>query len=182
MIYVLGTFARKDGEVRLVREGVWFPTSQWSVFGIYLMLGLGVLAKGPVGFLLPMAMMGLFMLIQTLPRLNHDSSMIGRGPVLGFFVNCLRIFHPSHFLKTLWAMRPLTGAFLVLAIALPWYIMVDRRTGGDFTRMFFLGEHFGARYRIAGEPLRWHLVLSGCNSNWFFFLGQCFGGRSPLVY
>ncbi len=143
MIYVIGTFARQNGELRLVRVGAWFPASQWYVVGIYLMLGLGVLAKGPVGFLLPMAMMGLFMLIQTLPRLDNDSSMRGRGPVLGFLVKCLRIFHPAHFLKTLWAMRPLTGAFLVLAIALPWYIMVDQRTGGDFTRMFFLGEHFG---------------------------------------
>ena len=107
------------------------------------MLGLGVLAKGPVGFLLPMAMIGLFMLIQTLPQLSSDSGLDGRGSVLRFFVDCFRIFHPAHFLKTLWAMRPISGALIISVIALPWYIMVDQRTEGDFTRLFFLGEHFG---------------------------------------
>ena len=143
MIYVLGTFARKNGELRLVRENVWFPSNRWYVAGMYLMLGLGVLAKGPVGFLLPMAMIGLFMLIQALPTRGSDSSGGLRGTVLRFIENCFRTFQPSHFLRTLWAMRPFTGALLVLAVALPWYIMVDQRTDGDFTRMFFLGEHFG---------------------------------------
>jgi len=143
MVYVIGTFARKDGELRLVQEGGWFPSNSYYVAGMYLMLGLGVLAKGPVGFLLPMAMLGLFMLIQTLPCLEDNASKGRRGPVLSFFVNCFRTFHPSHFLRTLWAMRPITGSLLILVVALPWYIMVDRRTGGDFTRLFFLGEHFG---------------------------------------
>ena len=143
MIYVIGTFARKGGGLQLVRENVWFPSGRWYVAGMYLMLGLGVLAKGPVGFLLPMAMIGLFMLIQTLPQLSRDSGLAGRGPVLRFLFGCFRTFHPTHFLKTLWAMRPVTGALIVLVIALPWYVMVDQRTEGDFTRLFFLGEHFG---------------------------------------
>lgn len=143
MIYIIGTFARKNGVLQLFRENVWFPQGRWYVAGMYLMLGLGVLAKGPVGFLLPMAMIGLFMLIQTLPQLSSDSGLDGRGSVSRFFVDCFRIFHPAHFLKTLWAMRPVSGALIVSVIALPWYIMVDQRTEGDFTRLFFLGEHFG---------------------------------------
>ena len=143
MIYVVGTFTRKNGGIQLFQENVWFPQGRFYVVGMYLMLGLGVLAKGPVGFLLPMAMIGLFMLIQTLPQQSSDSILNRRGSVLGFFVDCFRIFHPAHFLKTLWAMRPVSGALIVSIIALPWYIMVDQRTGGDFTRLFFLGEHFG---------------------------------------
>ena len=143
MIYVIGTFSRDGEGLRLTQEGVWFPGSRWHIAGMYIMLGLGVLAKGPVGFLLPMAMIGLFMLIQTLPKRGSELAVVGQRRFLRIFVDCFRTFHPLHFFKTLWAMRPITGAVIVLLVALPWYVMVDQRTDGDFTRLFFLGEHFG---------------------------------------
>ncbi len=55
----------------------------------------------------------------------------------------LQPFAPLHFLKTCWAMRPLTALAAALAVALPWFIWVGLATDGEFLRGFFLKEHFG---------------------------------------
>ena len=147
LFYVLGTFSRSTGGVELKNDGAWFPQNMFFIVAIYAMLGLGVLAKGPVAFLLPMAMMGLFMLIKTLPANWHergDSVLAGLFHRLG---SCLRPFHPIHFLRTLWSMRPILGAAIVLLIAAPWYWLVDARTEGDFTQLFFVGENIGRATR-----------------------------------
>ncbi len=164
LIYVAGTFeprrsnandtknvnGMKPGEIQLRSVGHWFPQNYFLVSAMYVVLGLGVLAKGPVGFLLPMAMIGLFMLIQRLPTKQTQSSQIATSFIARRLQNAAQIirtsvatFHPIHFAKTLWAMRPISGAIIVLMVAAPWYLLVDTRTNGDFTQLFFLGEHFG---------------------------------------
>ena len=42
-----------------------------------------------------------------------------------------------NFLKSLWQLRPITGAIVILAVALPWYIMVGLRTDGVWLEQFF---------------------------------------------
>jgi 4-amino-4-deoxy-L-arabinose transferase-like glycosyltransferase len=139
MIYVISTFVRAGERLSLRDARCWFPQNRWASLALFAMLGLGVLAKGPVGFLLPMAMLGLFLLIQTSERVEGTD-----GPAWKrFVIQTARVCHPGHFLKTLWSMRPLTAAVVVLLIAAPWFVWVDARTNGDFTRMFFVGEHFG---------------------------------------
>ena len=137
LFYVLGTFAPPHRSISAVTVHIsdsWFPKDYRYVIGIYVMLGLGVLTKGPIGFLLPMAIIGLFMLIQRLPEhvLNQR-----------FLKKVFAVFNPLHFLKTLWTMRPLSATVIVLFVAAPWYVWVDTRTSGDFTELFFLTEHFG---------------------------------------
>jgi 4-amino-4-deoxy-L-arabinose transferase-like glycosyltransferase len=167
LIYVVGTFkprtlktidARSElviapleqNDAELRSPGNWFPQNYFCVAALYVVLGLGVLAKGPVGFLLPMAMMGLFMLIQRLPSIQLrpapiSASIWGRASqgTLNMLGAVGSTFHPVHFSKTLWSMRPISAAIIVLLVAAPWYLMVDTRTNGDFTQLFFLGEHFG---------------------------------------
>ena len=73
-----------------------------------------------------------------------------------------RVFHPLHFAKTLWRMRPLTLAVVVLLISAPWFFLVDLRTEGDFTRLFFVDEHIG-RATTAFESHRgglWYYPLA----------------------
>ena len=109
---------------------------------IYACLGVAILAKGPVGFLLPMASLGLFLMIVNSRR--EDQTSAARGSA-GWKAICLSIFHtfrPMNFLKTLWQLRPITGAIVMLCVALPWYVMVGQRTGGLWLEQFFAKFNF----------------------------------------
>ena len=61
---------------------VYLPAS-WSVYAVLgVLLGLAVLAKGPVGFLLPAASLGLFLLLinePAAPPISHTLGWIGRA-------------------------------------------------------------------------------------------------------
>jgi len=143
LIYVLGTFAPKTNSAdapTLKRQGHYFPQQRPYVIGIYAMMGLGVLAKGPVGFVLPCAIIGMFMLIMRLPAVDNDL-WNARGWVARISAASLRPFHPTHFLKTLWAMRPLTLAVTVLLVAAPWFIAVGIQTNWDWPSQFLFTEN-----------------------------------------
>ncbi len=104
-------------------------------------LAMGVLAKGPVGAVMPLAAIGLFLLlIRTAPQsppmpehgtlashLKHAAQRairrIGR---------CLAVFP-----QTVWSMRPVTLLAVVAMLALPWYLAVGLATGGEWPREFF---------------------------------------------
>ena len=145
MIYVLSVF-KTSGDENLPTEPLtWFPKSFSAISGFYFFLGLGTLAKGPIGFLLPMAIIGMFMLVMRANPVEPQSSKF-RTTIL----NLWQTLNPVHFLKTVWAMRPLLAAMIVLAIAAPWYCWVGLRTEGDFLQKFFLTENF-ARATTAME-------------------------------
>jgi 4-amino-4-deoxy-L-arabinose transferase-like glycosyltransferase len=62
LAYVMGTAPRSATEPRLH-----FPRSWLTAAWMYAMMGMAVLAKGPVGFVLPAAVIGLFALIAQRP-------------------------------------------------------------------------------------------------------------------
>ncbi len=151
-IYLTGTFAprRKGQRLTLRHAACWFPRNNWMVIAMYAAMGLGTLTKGPVAFVLPTAIIGMFLLLMRLPcrtssrdpddgKLNAGKSSFGWTACFGM----LAPIHPVHFWKTCLSMRPLTAIAVILAIAAPWFVMVDSRTDGDFTRLFFLTENFG---------------------------------------
>lgn len=149
MFFVLGAFPKHDVEANSKLEpsspSDWFPKNNLIVIAMYLTMGLGVLAKGPIGFLLPMAMIGMYGLLKTLTadetKSTKKQSFLARTKTgLWRFV---RSFNPMHFGEVLWAMRPLTATALILLVSLPWFVLVHIRTEGDFTQLFFVGEHFG---------------------------------------
>jgi len=82
-----------------------------ALFLLYLAIGLGTLAKGPVAIALP----GLVFLIFLLLRKGKQWTLIK-------------------------SYKPLWGALLVLAINVPWYYMVGVETNWEWIRGFFL-EH-----------------------------------------
>lgn len=102
-------------------EPVYYPTQWWQVTLLYGALGLAVLSKGPVGLILPTAIMGMFLLIMRLPPAEPTTTWWQWG------VSLLRPFFPIHFLKTVWFMRPILAIAACLAVALPWYIWVAAR-------------------------------------------------------
>ena len=104
---------------------------------MYAAMGLGVLAKGPVGLMLPTAVIGMFLLIMRLPAAGHEPRP---GPSAKGSCRVVAAFDPLHFLTTCWTMRPLTAIFAAAAVALPWYWAVGLATDGEFLRGFFL-EH-----------------------------------------
>ena len=120
------------------------PAISFVLFALlYACLGVAILAKGPVGFLLPMAGLGLFLMIVNSRRENSSAGDTPR--LLGWKQKCvaiLRTFSPKNFLKSLWQLRPITGAIVVLCVALPWYIMVGQRTGGLWLEQFFAKFNF----------------------------------------
>lgn len=150
LVYVLGTFRPKlddelpEASLQPRAAGQFFPTS-WPVVALmYAFMGLGVLAKGPVGFVVPTAIIGMFLLIVRLPaRTTETTHHTWRARIAKFAFAMLRPFEPRHFARTCWSMRPLTAIAVVFVIALPWYVWVGLRTDGQFLLGFFVREHFG---------------------------------------
>ena len=151
-----------------------FPGFRQSLI-IYAMMGLAVLAKGPVGLVLPTAVIGLFCLFKRLPSAKIDERekrehLKKRHRLL----RMMAAFHPRHFLETCWAMRPLTAIAIALLIAGPWYAWVGWRTNG-FWLIEFFGEHnFGRATRSmeghGGSPLIYYPVaILVCCFPWSVF-------------
>lgn len=144
MIYVCGTFRPRfdttplDAEPQPFLAGVYFPQHWPTVAAMYAAMGLGVLAKGPVGLVLPTAVIGMFLLIVRLPRWNAKEGIpYSQG------LRLLAPLEPLHFFGTCWSMRPLAAVFAVSAIAVPWYLAVGLATDAEFLRGFFLEHNLG---------------------------------------
>ncbi|OAI57893.1 hypothetical protein AYO47_01540 [Planctomyces sp. SCGC AG-212-M04] len=114
----------------------WVPAS-WSTWtGIYSLMALAVLVKGPIGVLLPGATIGLFVLCQA-PSL----SSLNDGPLRRAFSRLRAMI--AAFPATFWRMRPLTAIAAVLLIAGPWFVAVSIKTDGAFLNEFFGVHNFG---------------------------------------
>lgn len=114
-------FSFSAGEQSENSEATYYPSQWWQVALLYGALGLAVLSKGPVGLVLPTAIMGMFLLIMRLPATKPTTTWWQWG------VSLLRPFYPLHFLKTVWFMRPILAVVACLGVALPWYIWVAAR-------------------------------------------------------
>ncbi|MCA9193004.1 MAG: glycosyltransferase family 39 protein [Planctomycetales bacterium] len=103
----------------------------------YVMLGLAVLAKGPVGVVIPLAVVHIWWLI-----CRHDSisNVDVAHRAISFSRTVLsiwRIFNPLQFGRAIIALRTLPGVCVVLIVAVPWYYSVGVATDGEFLRGFF---------------------------------------------
>jgi 4-amino-4-deoxy-L-arabinose transferase-like glycosyltransferase len=159
-LYVWGTFPSADeqlGEQAARTPERLFPS--WPVSAaMYACMGMAVLAKGPVGLVLPTAVIGMFLLIMRLPESAPVSSESRVARIWVGIRRLLRPFAPVHFLRTCWLMRPLTAIVVALAVALPWYLMVGLRTDGEWLRGFLLVHNLGR----AAQPMEGH-------GGWFFY-------------
>lgn len=111
----------------------------WSSFALmYSVMGLAVLVKGPMGFLLPMATIGLFLLCRT-PLTDSTAD----PALLRWMKLVWQRFGPINFFRCLWKMRPLTSILFICLVAAPWFILVGIYTDGAFLKEFFGVHHFG---------------------------------------
>lgn len=119
------------------------PFSSRSNFvGIYLFLGLAMLAKGPVGFVLPMAVMGWYLLMR-----DRDETT-ANAKAASWVRAVVEPFHPARFWRTLVSMRVVFGVVISLLIAAPWFVAVGIATEGEFLQRFFLDENFGRATKV----------------------------------
>ena len=151
-IYVHGTFGvgLREGPFSFRptprTAGEFFPGHWLTVAAIYFAMGLAVLTKGPVGLVMPTAVIGMFLLIVRLPDGSQSSARTDKSAVSAIAAgtrSILQCFAPGHFLHTCWSMRPLTALAVSMAVALPWYVWVGIRTDGEFLRGFFFEHNFG---------------------------------------
>ena len=127
--------------------------ARWTDFlVIYAIMGLCVLAKGPVGILLPGAALTIYLLATNeMPDANApEPKNVWRWLDRGYLV--ARRVMPLNVLRAVWQLRPLTGIVVVSLIALPWYIAVHVQTGGEWIEGF-LGHHNLQRF---ATPLNGH--------------------------
>ncbi|MBY0358975.1 MAG: glycosyltransferase family 39 protein [Candidatus Obscuribacterales bacterium] len=108
----------------------------------YLALGLGLFCKGPI------------------------AAIICGLSLLAYIVIRRRNF--KEILKDLFALHPLAGLSLALAINLPWYLAANAATAGEFFQAFFLTQNFG---RMVGKVNH--------QEPFWFYIPVFFGGLFP---
>lgn len=118
--------------------------SRW--FAIYSAIALAILAKGPIGFAFPIAILGTMTLMWNTIRGDagtwDSKDWDNRGwniRGLGTWSRELVGRFPQAFLS----MRPALGAGVILAVAGPWFYWMQWKTGGEFFNEFFGVHHFG---------------------------------------
>ncbi len=157
--------------------GLAFKTPSWTIFvAIYALLAVAVLAKGPVGVVLPVATIGLFLLIINRPQ-SAESPRPTTSPERwrAWLLDVASTFSPRNVLETIWQMRPLTAIVVLSVVALPWYLLVALRTDGGWVEQFFAKFTVGAYIKpTLGHrgPFFYHfaVVLIGFFP-WSVFLG-----------
>jgi len=150
-VYIRGTWASYPTKASsgLCRETCVMPAAREHWILIYVLMGFGVLAKGPVGVVLPLLIMSTFACPASL--------LAGATPAYSFRSVAVELMHPRRLLNLLWQFHPLTGIITVSLVALPWYAAVTVATDGAWLRGFLrdhnLGRALQAMEGHSGHPL-----------------------------
>jgi len=115
---------------------------------VFAAMGLAVLAKGPVGIVLPLGILTLYARISRAPFLIPNSA----GWRSAVWLLIKQLCQPAAWCRALWNNRPLLAIAVVAAIALPWYIAVGVTTDGEWLHGF-LGKHNVDRFL---KPMEGH--------------------------
>jgi 4-amino-4-deoxy-L-arabinose transferase-like glycosyltransferase len=155
----------------------WQPAlpADWKTYALsYVAMGIAVLVKGPVGVVLPMAVWGMFLLTEQRRRESNAETQSS-----AWYRTIVRWFAPLYFLRTVWKMRPITAAVIVLAVAAPWYVWVGSRTNGVFLQEFFfkhnLGRATAAMDSHSGPPYYYLLAICIGTFPWCMLLAPAIG-------
>ena len=143
-----GHFCRRSGlsanALRSVHENG-LPLVAW--LGIYSGIGFAVLAKGPIGVVMPLAIIGSYLLFfDETDIAPSGTSWLQRG---------IACFAPKRWWRVNQTLRAGWGLLLVAVIALPWYVLVAMRTNGEWVTGF-LGTHNIGRFM---QPMEHHRGL-----------------------
>lgn len=120
------------------------PATGLQAVPMYIAMGFAVLAKGPIGVLLPCTIIGLFLLIrQQLDYRLDQPDAASRAWWQRGIIATWQTLQPIRVLRGSLAMRVPMGALIVAAIALPWYVTVGIQTDGEWLAGFLGGHNVG---------------------------------------
>ncbi|HLJ11376.1 MAG TPA: glycosyltransferase family 39 protein, partial [Planctomycetaceae bacterium] len=144
---------------------------------VYASMGMAMLVKGPIGVVLPAGVLGVFQLWKRSPgRLSER--VVATGFVswtIALFQRTLALLSPSHVVRTIWSMRPLTALATILLVAGPWFAAVAFKTNGEFLSSFFGIHHFhrftATMDNHGGPPGYYLLAICVGFFPWIIFFG-----------
>ncbi len=180
LLFAVGAGIGEPRDEAATRAG--FLPKSWLTFAaIGGLLGLAILAKGPVGFLLPAASLGLFLLIAN--RKGKEDGLGGPSYAASgtwprtseMLKQLVATFSPLRILRVTWSMRPLTVLFAAALVAVPWFVLVALKTDGEWLAQFVTKFNLGPFVKpFLGHrgPFYYHfaVVLVGLFP-WSIFLG-----------
>jgi 4-amino-4-deoxy-L-arabinose transferase-like glycosyltransferase len=140
---------------------------RWKTWAaIYGAMGCAVLCKGPIGLAFPVTILASVHILEPmLVALTTavDTSLTNRMRI------AWRMLNPTAVVRSLWRMRPLTGLVVVCMVAGPWFIAMERKTGGGFLEEF-LGVHHFQRF---AQPMDNH------SGPFYYYILACLVGLYP---
>jgi 4-amino-4-deoxy-L-arabinose transferase-like glycosyltransferase len=150
--FVAGVAARRGGHFNgLVdgRAGDSTPVQDHGLpvlacVGMYLAMGFAVLAKGPIGVVMPLGIIGSYLLF--------FDGVVDAPASSGWLRRMTRYFSLRRIFRIISTLRLGWGLPLIALVALPWYIAVGMQTHGEWI-IGFLGKHNIGRFT---EPLEHH--------------------------
>lgn len=163
LTFALATFPpRMDAVVADPTQGLGWKKQPGLRLATFVLLGFALLAKGPVGLVLPLATIGAFRLAS---RWQSPTAGASWGETA---LSWARLIAPGQVLATLREMHLVSGIAVALLIAAPWYIAVGCATDGAFLVEFFGDHNFGRAleakegHRGFGPPFYLAVILAGC--------------------
>lgn len=134
----------RTGEAKPIRESG-LPVASW--IGMYAAMGLAVLAKGPIGVVMPVGIIGSYLLF--------FDGVEPAPPFAGRVRRLARFFAPRRFWEVMRTMKLVWGVLIVALVAVPWYAAVAIQTNGAWVSGF-LGTHNVGRFM---HPMEHHRGL-----------------------
>jgi len=137
--------SEQDATSKPQPAGPLFPVNWKTAAPFYAAMGIAVLAKGPVGLVLPFSAIVLFQLITLRERdLKADQLKIPEGSWWRRWILMIgQTLRPVRIAEALRGMHALIGFGIVAAVALPWYVAVGVQTNGAWLRGFLLDHNVG---------------------------------------
>lgn len=138
------------------------------IYFFYTFMGLAALTKGPIGFILPFAIAMAFVFLNRTTSYNSNNE------------TAVKIIERIKALKVFISMPHIAGYVIFAAIAVPWYVAVSVKTGGNFASGFFLHhniERFTSHVAGPNAPfIATFLYLLIGFFPWSFFMIQTLAG------
>jgi 4-amino-4-deoxy-L-arabinose transferase-like glycosyltransferase len=149
--------AAPAGTSKMPASLTWCPPRRLSwqyTLLAYTAFGLAVLAKGPVGLVLPLAVVGLFLLGELYRPSGGGICSEARGAkkILVWARWVSRYFSAPLVWQAIRWVRVELGLLITAAVALPWYLAVTIKTDGAFLEEFIFRHHL----QRAFTPLEGH--------------------------
>ena len=139
---IVGGLLVKPKERSQLAKSILVPRLQWGWMCLgYAALGGALLAKGPVGLILPLMIVHAWWLILQRPGL--DSMQLPRARWKRAILRVWNVVRPSQLWEAMVSLRTIPGILLAIAIAAPWYVAVGVATDGQFLVEFLWRHNVG---------------------------------------